>query len=285
MQFLRITWSELYRMVARKRTWIGFVAFIVLDILLVFLLNLPKAQKWFGRSMEKSGVLFENYFSGLTVGFVILLGVGFLLCTTYLALVSGDVVAKESEDGNLRLLLARPVSRFQFLLSKFVAVQIYTVVLLLFFGLTCYITASIVRGWTGGFFIFLRTPPHPVAIFEAYEFKEGIWRYFGGVLALGLAFTTVSSIGFMLSCFRIKPAAATIICISIVVADSVLRLLPFLEDYRHWFLSYNIERWLYVMKRPIPWSELINNYAFLFGMSAVFFIVGWINFERRDLKA
>ncbi len=280
-RFCRITWSELHRMAARRRTYIGFGAFLLFDLLVLIILNRPGSVRFWDQRMESLGVLFEHYFSGLTVAFVIISATAFLLAIPYLALVAGDVVAKELEDGNFRLILSRPVSRFELLFSKFLAVQCYTIGLVFFVGLSSYVTGSLVRGWTGGLFV-LAPARDLMAI---YSFAEGAWRYLGAVAGLSLCLTTVSSVGFLFSCTRLKPAAATIVTISLFFVDFVVHNLEFARDYRDWFLSSHTSQWLLLLESPIRWSDLIQTFAYLFGLSATCFILGWTLFENRDLKA
>ncbi len=281
IHFSKMTLSELYRMFARPRTYIGFGAFVVFDTVFLILMNLPGPQRFYQRLLEGSGYLFDTYFSGLTLGFLIVLVTAVFFSTIYLALVAGDIVAKDQEDGNLRLILSRPISRLQLLLSKFVAVQCYTLLFFGFIGLSSYITGALFRGWGGGLFVYSQAAD----LFSIFGYGEGLQRYFTSVFFLGLTMTTVSSVAFLFSCQRIKPAAATILTISFFFIDAIIAQLPFVEDYRDWFLLPRMQSWLGIMREPIPWATMIQNYAFLAGISATCFILGWISFERRDLKA
>lgn len=281
MHFWKITLSELYRMFARPRTYIGFGAFVAFDALFLFFLNRPGSQRFFRSLLEGSGYLFDEYFSGLTLAFFIVVATAFLLCTLYLSLVAGDVVAKDQEDGNLRLILSRPISRLTLLLSKYVATILYTLLLFVFIGLSSYITGSLSRGWGGGMFVYSRE----LELFSVFPFGEAIWRFTAAMLCLGLVMITISSVAFLFSCQRIKPAAATILTISFFFIDFIIAQLPYTQDYRHWFLFPHMQGWVGVLRQPIPWADMIQNYAFLAGISATCFVLGWLSFERRDLKA
>ena len=77
-------------------------------MLIYFLLSRDFGKNWLRHMIQRGGESFESYFSGITIGYLILRLSTFLLGGIYLTLVAGDVVAKESEDGNLRLILAGP---------------------------------------------------------------------------------------------------------------------------------------------------------------------------------
>ena len=68
----------------------------------------------------------DRYFSGATLGLLMLMWTTFLLGALYLALVAGDVVAKEVEDGTLRMILCRPISRLRVGFLKYSACVLYT---------------------------------------------------------------------------------------------------------------------------------------------------------------
>jgi hypothetical protein len=55
--------------------------------------------------------------------------------------MAGDIVAKEGEDGHMRLLLARPVSRFRVLLLKYLTCTGYAVFLIQFLAWTAFCSA------------------------------------------------------------------------------------------------------------------------------------------------
>ena len=118
----------------------------------------------------------------------------FLLGSLYLALVSGDLVAKEAEDGTLRMLLCRPVSRARLLLLKAIACLVYTVVLVLFIGITA-LLAGFAYGGTGGLFVFI-----PVErMFALYDFNSGLIRYAWAIPLLALSLSTISFLGLFFS--------------------------------------------------------------------------------------
>ena len=85
--------GELWKLFARKRTYLGFGVFLTVETLILILWQLPGGQRWMRRMIEQSGGAFDTYFSGLTVAMIMLTMTVFLLGGLYLALVGGDVEA------------------------------------------------------------------------------------------------------------------------------------------------------------------------------------------------
>lgn len=271
--------GELQKLFARKRTYIGFGAFLLVEILILLLLQLPKPKEGIRKLIEGSGYAFEEYFGGLTLGLMILMWTTLLLGGLYLALVSGDVVSKDVEEGTMRMMLCRSISRRRIAGLKFVSCIIYTVVLLGFIGVTALAAGVLTRG-VGGLFVFAPLEK----VFALYPAGEGLARYALGNALLALGLLSVTSLGFMLSCFNMKPAAATIVTLSVFFLDSIFRNIPYFESFQSWFLTAHMGSWVRVFQPHIPWTLFVQDYAYLLAIDATFFLIGLWSFERRDFK-
>ena len=270
-------------MFARKRTYIGFGVFLAVETVFYFLWTRDHAQQGMERWIERLAGGFEHYFSALTLAFLIVVFTMLLLGTIFIALVTGDIVAKESEDGNLRLLLTRPISRFRLLAIKFIACNIYALALYWFVGLTAFGVGLLDRGWGGGMFIW--APELPRA--SIFEWKEGMQRYFLAIAAFSFAYLPVIGLSFFLSCLRIKPSAATIVTVAVIVADRILSKIPIpvFDEYRHWFITSRMDHWIDLMRQEIPWALVTESAIWLLGIGLSGFVLGWVAFERRDVKS
>jgi ABC-2 type transport system permease protein len=272
--------GELLKLFARKRTYIGFGVFLGVEILVVTLLQMPRGQHWMKRMIEQNGALFDEYFSGLTVALIMVSATLFLLGGLYLGLIGGDLVAKEVEDGTMRMTLCRPVSRLRVLVVKYVVCVIYTLSLVFFVGLTALAVGMMIRG-RGGLF-----PMIPgVNLLALYDFGPGLARYLGALPCVMLSMLTFSTFAFQLSCWNVKPAAATISAITVFFVDWILHEMPYFETYRPWMMTTHMNTWINVFREPLPWSRMVEDYAYLIGLDATFFIVGAVVFASRDFKS
>ena len=272
--------NELKKLFARKRTYIVFGVFMLMEALVLFLLNRPHPKAHLRRIIEQNGYGFEHYFSGLTLALMIVMWTVILLGGLYLALVSGDMVAKEVEEGTMRMSLCRPVSRLRLGLIKYIACVIYTFVLMAFIGVTALIAGLCYRGW-GGLFVFAPME-HVFALFDA---GPGLQRCGLAFPLAALSLTTVSSLGFMLSCFNMKPSAATIVTLSVLFLDTIFRNIPYFESLHGWFITTHMSSWLHCFEPYIPWWRICGDYAYLIGLDATCVLIGLAVFEKRDFKA
>jgi ABC-2 type transport system permease protein len=281
MNFIRQLRGELSKLFGRPRTYLGYAVFLVMEAIILFVFKLERSQKNMRELIERNGFGFDDYYSSLTVTYWVMGFSMFLLGSIYFALVAGDIVAKESEDGNLRLVLARPISRLRILVLKYSAVSIYTVTFVLFVGVTGYAMSVAALGWDGGLFVW----NYKMKVFSAFPtWGEGMGRIGLSAVGIGLSMITLSSIAFMFSCFKMKPAAATIMALSILFVDMVLQEFPFFKPYEQYFVTWRMSSWVYLLEPVISWPKLAGSYAFLFGLNATLFLIGYTAFRLRDFK-
>lgn len=278
--FWRQFTGEVKKCFARKRTYIGFGAFLVVEIAILGLLQLPSAQRAVARVLEASGYLFEDYYSGLTLAFLMMTNTIFFLGSLYLALVSGDVVAKEVEDGTLRMILSRPIGRWRLILIKFAACVVYTAALMTFITVTALAIGVAYEGM-GNLFVYAPLQ----GVFSLFEPVSALWRFGFNILLLTVMTLTITSLAFMFSCFPIKPAAASIVALSILFLDMVLQLMPYFESIHPWLLTYHMSSWVYLFQSPVPWWRLAESIFYLMGFNATFLLIGGSVFSCRDFKS
>ncbi|WP_193212090.1 ABC transporter permease [Luteolibacter marinus] len=281
MKFLRQLRGELRKLFGRRRTYIGYFVFLAMEAIILFVFKLEKTQDGMRDLIERNGFGFSQYYSSLTVTYMVMGLSMFLLGSIYFALVSGDIVAKEAEDGNLRLVLARPVSRLRILSLKYAAVSIYTITFVLFVGITGYAMSVAALGWDGGLFVW----NYKMKVFSVFpDWWSGIGRIGLAALGIGVSMITLSSIAFTFSCFKMKPAAATIMALSILFVDLVLQEFPFFKPYEQYFVTWRMSSWVYLLETSISWPKLAMSYLFLFGLNATLFLIGYTAFRLRDFK-
>src|SRR5438128_10663171 len=148
--------NELWKLFAKKRTYIGFLMFLLAQNVIILLFrftNGPRVSMM--RTLEGNGYLAREFISALTVATFMLLPIAYMLLPLYVSLVGGDLVAKEVEDGTLRMILSRPISRFRLLLVKWLAGVAFCGLLVVALGAMALVFARCWFPWRGMFVFFL----------------------------------------------------------------------------------------------------------------------------------
>lgn len=271
--------NELWKLFGKKRTYIGFGAFIVAQNAMLLAFRLTNWQKGAERMLQGNGYLASEFISALTVAVIMLLPQIMLLMPLYATLVGGDLVAKEAEDGTLRMILSRPVSRVRLVFVKWVAGVIFASALVLVLGATALGLARLWFPWKG-MFVFV-----PGEVFNVLSADDGFRLYLWAQLLLALNASTMLSLALMFSCFNMKPAAATILALSVLFLNVVMEAIPFFEDYHQWLLTHHFRSWLLIFLKPIPWWRIEGSVGLLLAFSFTFLIIGATAFHLRDIKS
>jgi ABC-2 type transport system permease protein len=193
--------------------------------------------------------------------------------------VGGDLVAKEVEDGTLRMILSRPISRFRLLFAKWVAGGIFSAALVLVLGGTALGFARMWFPWKG-MFVFV-----PGTVFNVLSPQEGFRLYLCSHLFMTLNASVVLGIAFMFSCFNMKPAAATILALSLLFVNLVMEGIPFFEQYHEYLLTYHFRSWHNVYVQPLPWAQMGQSVCVLVAFNLTTFLIGAAAFQARDIKS
>jgi ABC-2 type transport system permease protein len=271
--------NELWKLFGKKRTYIGFGMFLIAQNLITLVFRFSHASRSMIRQLENNGYAADQFISGLTIATIMLFPIAYVLLPLYVSLVGGDLVAKEAEDGTLRMILARPISRLRLLLIKWVAGAIFSVLLIFALGIFGLLSSSLFFKW-GGLFVMI-----PGEVFSVFDARAGLEHYFFAHVALVAKAITIMGLAFMFSCFNVKPAAATILALSFTFVNFILMQIPFFKEIQHWFLTYHLNLWQNMFAQPIPWWRVGESFSILVGFNLTFLIIGCTVFQVRDIKS
>jgi ABC-2 type transport system permease protein len=272
--------NELWKLFAKKRTYIGFLMFLLAQSVIILMFRFSNGPRMnMMRTLEGNGYLAQEFISALTVATFMLLPIAYLLLPLYVSLVGGDLLAKEAEDGTLRMILSRPITRLRLLLLKWFAGAIFSFALVVALGVFGVLFASFWFPWKG-LFVFV-----PGELFSVFDVGSG-WRHYAAAhLMMAVKALTVMGLAFMFSCFNVKPAAATILAISFVFVNFIMQNIPYFRDLQHWFLTYHLNIWTLMFAQPIPWWRIGESLSILLGFNLTFLAVGATAFQVRDIKS
>ncbi len=271
--------NELWKLFGKKRTYIGFGAFLIAQNAMLLAFRFTRWKSDMERMLQGNGYLAEEFVSALTVAVIMLIPQIILLLPLYTALVGGDLVAKEAEDGTLRMILSRPVSRFRVLLAKWAAGMVFSAALVLALGGAALLFAMIWFPWRG-MFVFA-----PDIVFNALSAREGLRLYAWSHLFITLNASTILALAFMFSCFNMKPAAASILALSYLFLNLVMEGIPFFDRFDVFLLPHHFRAWMLVYGDPVPWSRIVESVCVLAAFNITSFLIGAAVFHARDIKS
>jgi ABC-2 type transport system permease protein len=206
------------------------------------------------------------------------------------ALIAGDVVAGEANMGTLRLLVSKPVSRFQLLTVKFVASSVYTILLLIWVAVFALVLSIFLFGIN----------QLVVARKDEYDIistSDVLWRYGAAFIFAGLGLITVAALAFMFSVFAdnsVGPIVATV-CVIIIFTILTQLQIPFYDEtIKPYLFTTHMLGWkgfFYVrgeegvtIEGSIEhFSQIIKSAFILVGYTAVFLAIAFWYFNKKNI--
>ncbi|MDX6453983.1 MAG: type transport system permease protein, partial [Gaiellaceae bacterium] len=185
---------ELVKLLAQKRTYLGLGAAMLVPVIFVVVLQLQSGgpnDVPLGRYIRDSGVV---------TPLVVLLFMsiwGFPLIT---ALVAGDIVASETNNGTLKTILTRSRERGQVFAGKALAAFTYTLVIVVSMGVVGVVAGSI--AW--GFHSFTSLSGTPVSA------GRGLGLMFASLGVYVLPLAGIAAFGLLLSTVTRNSAASVV---------------------------------------------------------------------------
>jgi ABC-2 type transport system permease protein len=211
---------ELFKIFRRPRTYIAFGAIFAIVVLI------QVALKYDGRSymdlllnnLRDSFELSDDFKSKLLNGYLVcfvILNTLLIQMPLLVALIAGDSIAGEANMGTLRISLTKPISRTQYMLVKFLASVIYTLLLLIWMALIALFGSMLLFGTND--MVVLRSES-----IEQMQSFDVLWRYFAAFGYAAVALTTVAALAFLLSVFAENSIGPIIATMSIVIVFTIL---------------------------------------------------------------
>lgn len=207
---------ELYKIFKRPRTYIAFAAITALIVMIQFGLKVDgKTYVDFmlndlGSTLQIEGNILNGYLVCYVMLQLLLVHVPLLI-----ALIAADMISGEANMGTLRVLLSKPYSRTQFMLAKFIASTIYTLLLLVWLAFLALFVSMWVFGTDD---MFLMKSSYVVLLKE----NDVFWRYIGAFGFAALAMTTVAALGFFLSVFAENSIGPIVATMSVIIFFTIL---------------------------------------------------------------
>jgi ABC-2 type transport system permease protein len=256
LSIIPLVQNELMKVVRRRRTWVMitilFMAEVFLTIILRKMAGLDASDDMWGFILTSSELM--------------------SMIQIFTVIIAGDIVASEFTWGTIKLLLIRPENRSTILLSKFIAVFIFAIVLiiLLFFS-------SLVLG----VIVFGTKTATPQILQQLVNIGE---EYVIRFVEMGMAAT----FAFMLSTvFRSSSLAIGLSIFLMFTGNTVVELLRhFNFNWAKYILFANTDLSQYMAGREPLFNGMTLGFsiAVMLTYFLIFLLLAWAAFTKRDVS-
>jgi ABC-2 type transport system permease protein len=232
---------ELFKIFKKPRTYLAF-AIIVAFIFLIQLGLLVNGKDWMKFMLGSLDETMDNEYNKMINGYAVCFFVLNLLLVhvpILVALVAGDVVSGEASMGTLRLLAAKPVSRTEIILAKYLATAVYVFALLLWIAVISLVLSIAVFGVND--LVVAKTNG-----IQLIESGDVLWRYFCAFGFAFIAMMVVAAISLLLSTLSENSIGPIIATVGIIIVCTLLSEMeiPIYQQYvKPWLFTTYMLGW------------------------------------------
>ena len=261
---------ELRKLLAQKRTFIGLGGAFVVPLIFVIAMLADNDSGGGPDDLPFWGLVTET---GFAVPLVCLAFGAFWLLPLLTALVAGDIVAAEDQNGTLKTILTRSVERWQVFAGKVLAAFTYTATVLFIYVGVALVAGGLIWGFD------------PLTTLSGTQIGAGRALLLTGLgtLAYLLPLAAIASIGLMLSTLTGNSAAAVVGTLMFSIFMQIIDAISALDALDPYLLSTQFNAWQGILREPTDWDPILRS-AWVCALYAVP-ALGWAltRFVRRDV--
>jgi ABC-2 type transport system permease protein len=258
---------ELTKLRFQKRTYLGLGAAALVPVIF----SVAVATQ----SGGPEDVAFGRYIhdTGLAIPLVLLLFGSIWMFPLITALVAGDIVAAEDNNGTLKTILTRSVERTQVFAAKALATATYAIAAIAVTGIVATVAGSLVSGFN----------PLPTLSGGTISPGRALVLVGGSLLVYLMPILAIAAIGLLFSTVFRNSAAAVVGTLMASLLLQLVAILPGLEGLRPYLLSTQFQAWQGLLRQPADWAPVVRAawVCALYGVPAL--IAGLLVFLRRDV--
>lgn len=275
---IRLINIELFKIVKKPRTYIGFLAIFLIvgalqlamyfegeELISIAIQNLENDFRLEGK------IINANLLTYILLNSIII-HIPILIC-----LVTGDAIAGEAATGTLRLILQRPFKRTEVYIAKAITGFIYAIALMVFLAGMTYGLGLFLFG-TGDLIVLRRG----VTVIASDDVS---WRFFYAFCSGTLSMIVVASLSMMISSFVNNAIGPIVGTIAILIGLNIIFTLgaPIFKDILPYVFTSHFIKWQYFFDFDIDKLALQQSVIVQFAYILIFNLIGIWNFNRKDI--
>ena len=266
----RFFWSEVRLIAGRRRNQAGLAVLAAVPVVVAFAVKASAPKP--GRGPDFLSSITSN---GLFVALTALTAEIAMFLPLAVAMLCGDAIAGEANQGTLRYLLTVPVTRTRLLFVKYAS---------LVFGAFWGITLVAVTGVLVGAALF-GVGPLTTLSGSQLEFVPALGRLGLVVLYLTACLASLAAVGLFVSTLTEQPMAATITVMIVVILSWVLDGVPQVAWLHPWLIVHEWMSFGDLLRDPVSLDGAGRGLWVALGYAVVFLAAAWARLSGKDITS
>jgi ABC-2 type transport system permease protein len=276
---LNSIYNEFIKIAAKPRSYISLLAVSILVGVILFALKADGLSyiSLLTSSFEQTLSFNGDILNGSLVAFIVLQML-IIHIPLLIALVTGDMVSGEAAVGTLRMLGTKPISRINLLLSKFIAGNIYTLIVLIWLAIMSLGAGKLLFG--NGDLMVLNSDG--LVILQQDDIA---WRFLGAFMVAYLSLVTVATLSTTLSCFTDNSIGPIVVTMSVIILFTIINTLDVrvFDSIRPFLFTTHMASWRSFFEDPLPKADILKSIAILLLHIIVLMGAAFYKFSKKDI--
>jgi len=273
--------NEFIKILAKPRSYIGIAALTLLIAIILFAMKADGKMyiSFVTASFEQTLSFNGHILNGNLIAFIVLQML-IVHIPLLVALVTGDLLSGEAAMGTLRMMLTKPITRTQVVLSKLVAAATYTFILVLWMGFL----ALFVGRWLFGTGDLIVLNSDGLVILPD---ADVLWRYGLAFFVAYLALLTIATLSICLSAFADNSIGPIVSTMAIIILFTIIGSLDVsvFDHIKPYLFTTHMASWRSFFSDPVPWSAIWESVWILVVHNILFVGLAIFQFNRKDITS
>lgn len=278
-QFAFLVYFELYRMSRLKRVYIA-LTILMFFVSMITLAVYQKKDQIGGRGT--AGQMLRELLNATTFSQILMIPSVLLILPVIVGIFSASSYAGEEKLGLVRTMAMRPTSRSAAIGARFMAMSIFSYLLLFVLMVVSYLLGGIMFGFGGEVFC-----PGSREIgqktFYVLSAQQGVITLVRTYFIAGFSLVSIVAMFLMFAIVMRKQGNAIVGAMGIYFVSFILAGMPMMEGIKPYLPSVYMMCWRYSLGRDMAWGSFGQDALILAGLTIAYLIVGVIVFRKRAL--
>lgn len=273
-----LIYVELYKTFAKPRTYIGLIAIILL-IGLIQLGYFANKDDFGGniRNMMGESITVENFVLNGNMVCHLVMQMLYIHLPIIVVLVAGDSISGEMSSGTIRALMVKPIPRWKIFFAKFLANQVYLLLVVLMIFIFGLLISRFLFG-NGDIIVY----GEEISIIEKSEL---LIRFSKAIAMSYFSLTVISCLAFMLSSLMENSIAPIVITMVINIVFLIIGSLTFdiFKPIQDLLFTKHMSFWTYCFELKPDLSQMYRSFYILIAYILGFLCIAFYSFTRKDI--
>lgn len=269
--------SEFYKLFKQGKTYYALVALFLIESVVLISAYFQGATiiDILLDNLKQSFYFEGSLLNGNLLVYLILNSLWFNLPLILMIIVSG-MLTSEYKDRTVQAVMLQPVSKWKFMLSKYIVAIIFTLIVVVLVALSSFLLSYGIFG-KGDLIVYLNA----LNFFEQDDaFKRLIWAFFSG--AFSMVFFSVASL--TLAVFFKETTKTWIVAALFLILSNILLKVDFGYSFLNSVLFVKLnDTWQYFFYHVIDWKLIGQNTLMLTIYIGAFIGLGVYVFDKKDI--